>query len=45
MISANTRETWFKNPITVTRRKKLDEDGKQLDIVCGYETRGLRSSR
>jgi ParB family transcriptional regulator, chromosome partitioning protein len=36
MTVANTRETWFRQPITATRQKEPDKDGKHFDIVCGY---------
>ena len=36
MTLANTRETWFRRPVTVIHQKKPDEDGKPFDIVCGY---------
>ena len=36
MTVANTRETWFRQPITTTRQKEPDKDGKHFDIVCGY---------
>ena len=36
MTVANTREIWFRQPITATRQKEPDKDGKHFDIVCGY---------
>ena len=35
MIVANIREVGLKKPITVVRRKELNGDGKQFDLVCG----------
>jgi len=34
---ANICECELKKPIGVLRRKEPDEDGKQFDLVCGYD--------
>jgi ParB family chromosome partitioning protein len=35
MTVANTRETWFRQPITILQ-KEPDKDEKHFDIVSGY---------